>query len=158
MFGGARRGNKREMFRRHTCAAEEPYPAARQICAKRVAFSLPQDSSRQLMFETCVNRRSELSALRDVGFRAVRGVARSARRTRMRRKRLNSRPNLHACTRGCSRCAPQALPSTRFSAPNDPPRGCKRSPIATSSSQRAWFWPHDFACSRVIRASSRNAP
>jgi hypothetical protein len=58
-----------EMFHRRNCAAEKPDPAARQIRATRVAFSLPQDSSDELMFETCVNRRSELSAFRDVGFR-----------------------------------------------------------------------------------------
>jgi hypothetical protein len=56
-----------------------------------------------------------------------------------------------------SRYALQALPSTRFSAPNDALRSRKRSTLAFSSPQRARFWPHDFAGWRVIRAPSRNA-
>jgi hypothetical protein len=66
-----------EVFRRRNRAARKPDPAARQICATRVAFSLPQDSSDELMFETCVNRRSKLSTFRDVGFLVEGCVARS---------------------------------------------------------------------------------
>jgi hypothetical protein len=98
-----------EAIGRHTCAAEKPHPAARQICATRVAFGLPQDSHMQLMFEACVNRRSRLSAFRGVGFHCGRGVADAARRPRTSRKRLNRRPNLHACTRDL-----RATPLKRF--------------------------------------------
>jgi hypothetical protein len=92
-----------EAIGRRTCAAEKPDPAARQIRAKRFAFGLPQDLHMQLMFVPCVKRGSRLSAFRDVGFHVERCVARSARRSRMRCKRLNRRPNLYACTRSCSR-------------------------------------------------------
>jgi hypothetical protein len=68
-------------------------------CAQRVAFSLPQDSSCELMFETCVNRRSELSAFRGFGFNLDRHVTRAVCRRHMHRKRLNAHPNLHARTR-----------------------------------------------------------
>ena len=90
------------------CAGRVPPPYLRRrnasscrktIRATRVAFSLPQDSPAELMFETCVNRRSELSAFRNAGIHAERLVARAARRSRMHRKRLNTRPNLHARTR-----------------------------------------------------------
>jgi hypothetical protein len=64
------RSHAPEGFRRRTCAAEKPHPAARQIRATRVAFSLPQDSSDELMLEACVERGSWLSAFRDVGFHA----------------------------------------------------------------------------------------
>jgi hypothetical protein len=37
---------------------------------KRVAFSLPQDSSAALMFELCGNRRPQLSTSRGADFRA----------------------------------------------------------------------------------------
>jgi hypothetical protein len=69
-----------EAIGRHNCAAEKPHPAARKNRATRVAFSLPQDSWVQLMFEACVNRGSELSAFRGVGFHGKRRVARAARR------------------------------------------------------------------------------
>lgn len=70
---------------------------------KRVAFGLPQDSPDELMFEACVNCMSELSAFRGVGFHVERRVAGAAHRRRMRCKRLNRRPNLHARTSDCSR-------------------------------------------------------
>jgi hypothetical protein len=73
-------GNKLQVFRCRNRAARKPDPAARQIRATRVAFSLPQDSSAQLMFETCVNCRSSLSAFGDVGFRGERCIMLSARR------------------------------------------------------------------------------
>lgn len=83
------------MFRCRNRAARKPDPAARQIRATRVAFGLPQDLSGELMFEPCVNRRSGLSAFCDVGFRVERRTVCSARRLRMRGKRLNRRPNFH---------------------------------------------------------------
>jgi hypothetical protein len=55
-------------FRRHTCAAGNASSRRKENRAKCVAFSLPQDSHIQLMFETCVNRNSSVSAFRDVGF------------------------------------------------------------------------------------------
>jgi hypothetical protein len=61
-----------EVFRRRTCAAEKPDPAARQIRATRAAFGLPQDSPGDLMFEPCVNRGSSLSAFRGDGFDVAR--------------------------------------------------------------------------------------
>jgi tRNA(Leu) C34 or U34 (ribose-2'-O)-methylase TrmL len=48
------------------------------------------------MFETCVNRRSELSAFRGFGFHLERRIIRPARRRHMHLKRLNMHPNLHA--------------------------------------------------------------
>jgi hypothetical protein len=98
MFGGRRRGNKRGGFRRRNCAAGKTTSCRKENRAARVAFSLPQDLSAELMFETCVNRRSELSAFRSAGFHVERRVARPARRARMRRKRLNRRSNLLART------------------------------------------------------------
>jgi hypothetical protein len=65
--------------------------------------------------------------------------------------------NLYACTCDCSRCTVQALPSTGFSAPIDALRSCEKSAIAISSPQRAWFWPHHFACSRVISQCALSA-
>jgi hypothetical protein len=50
------------------------------------------------MFETCVNRNSSVSALRDGGFRIEQHIAGAACRTRMRRKRLSLRPNFRAGT------------------------------------------------------------
>jgi hypothetical protein len=50
------------------------------------------------MFETCVNRNSSVSALRDGGFRIEPHIAGAACRTRMRRKRLSRRPNFRAGT------------------------------------------------------------
>jgi hypothetical protein len=91
------------MFRCRNRAAEKPRLAARQICAKRFAFGLPQDLHMQLMFEPCVKGGSKLSAFRGVGFHVERRAAGAARRPRTRHKRLNRRPNLCACTRSCSR-------------------------------------------------------
>jgi hypothetical protein len=71
-------GSKLQVFRRRNRAARKPDSAARQIRARRVAFGLPQDLSGELMFETCVNRRSSVSAFRDAGFRVER--ARSVQR------------------------------------------------------------------------------
>jgi hypothetical protein len=65
----------RARFRRHTRAAGETSSCRKQNRAQRVAFSLPQDLSVELMFEPCVNRKSELSAFRAVGFHAERRVA-----------------------------------------------------------------------------------
>jgi hypothetical protein len=90
---------------RHDCAAGETSSCRKKNPATRVAFSLPQDSSAQLMFETCVNGGSELSAFRGVGFDVGRGAAGPARRLRMRHKRLNRRPNFLGCTGDRSRCA-----------------------------------------------------
>jgi hypothetical protein len=66
--GDRRRGNKRGGFRRRNCAAGKTTSCRKENRAARVAFSLPQDLSAELMFETCVNRRSELSAFRSAGF------------------------------------------------------------------------------------------
>jgi hypothetical protein len=68
--GHPTRSHAPEGFRRRNCLVEKPHPAARQIRANRVAFSLPQDSSLQLILEACVKRGSELSAFHDVGFHA----------------------------------------------------------------------------------------
>jgi hypothetical protein len=86
-----------EAIGRHDCAAKNPDPAARKNRAKRVAFGLPQDSHMQLMFEACVNRGSEISAFRGVGFHLERRVAGPAHRPRMRRKRLTRCANFRAC-------------------------------------------------------------
>jgi hypothetical protein len=91
------------VFRCRNRAARKPEVAARKNRAKRFAFGLPQDLHMQLMFGPCVKRGSRLSALRGAGFHVERRAAGSARRPRMRRKRLNRRPNLYACTHSCSR-------------------------------------------------------
>jgi hypothetical protein len=145
------------VFRRRNCAAEKPDPAARQIRATRVAFSLPHESPDELMFEVCVNRGSALSAFRGFGFHLERRAACPAGRARMHRKRLNRRRNLHACMRDCSRDTAQALPSIRFSAPNFALRSRKTSSIATSSPQRAQVSPQDSACSRVVSQCALSA-
>jgi hypothetical protein len=107
--GHPTRSHAPEGFRRRNRAARKPDPAARPIRATPVAFGLPQDASLQLMFEPCVNRRSSLSAFRDVGFHVERAAFCSARRLRMRRKRLSKRPNF------CARAAvARATPLKRF--------------------------------------------
>jgi hypothetical protein len=58
---------------------------------KRAAFSLPQDSSAELMFEPCGNCRPGLSTWRCAGFRAVHHRASLAHCVRMRGKGLNRR-------------------------------------------------------------------
>jgi hypothetical protein len=65
----------RKRFRRHNCAAGNALSRRKKNRAKCVAFSLPQDSAVQLMFEACVNRGSELSAFRGVGFYVERRIA-----------------------------------------------------------------------------------
>jgi hypothetical protein len=148
MRGQPTRSHAPEGFRRRNCSAEKPHPATRQIRANRVAFSLPQDSSLQLMFETCVNRRPELSVFRDVGFRLEYAPRVLASRSNALQaiERASESPRLHA--RYLGRAA-QALPSTRFSATNDALRSRKTSPIATGLPQRAQFSPQEIARARV---------
>jgi hypothetical protein len=55
-------------IRRHNCAAGKTSSGRKENRAARVAFSLLHHSSGELMFETCVNRRPELSAFRGVEF------------------------------------------------------------------------------------------
>jgi hypothetical protein len=109
MFGDRRRGPSAVGFRRRNCAAGKTISCRKENRAARVAFSLPQDLSAELMFETCVNRRSELSAFRSAGFHVERRVARAARRARMRRKRLNRRSNFLG-----GRVAARVTPCKRF--------------------------------------------
>lgn len=68
------RSHAPEATGRRNCPAEKPHPAARQIRANRVAFSLPQDSLDELMLEACVKRGCELSAFRGFGFHVERRV------------------------------------------------------------------------------------
>jgi hypothetical protein len=93
------RSHAPDAISRRNCAAGKTTSGRKENRAARVAFSLPHDSSGELMFETCMNRRSALSAFRGVGFHVERRIAGAARRARLRRKRLNGRPNLRACTR-----------------------------------------------------------
>jgi hypothetical protein len=93
------------MFRRHNCAARRTRSCRKKNRANSVAFGLPQDSSLQLMLEACVNRGSELSGLRGVGFHIERRVADPVRRPRMRGNRLNARSNFHVFAGNCSRYA-----------------------------------------------------
>jgi hypothetical protein len=109
VFGGRATWKQAPAIGRHNYAAEKPHPAARKNRAQRVAFGLPQDSHMQLMFEACAKRGSELSAFHGVGFYVERGVAPAARHPRMRRKRLNGRPNFPGCAADGSRCALKRL-------------------------------------------------
>jgi hypothetical protein len=82
-FGTRDANTGAEAISRHACAAGKTSSCRKKNFAQRVAFGLPQDSTRQLMFEACVNHGSELSAFRDVGFHVERLVAGAAHRPRM---------------------------------------------------------------------------
>jgi hypothetical protein len=57
----------------------------------------------------------------------------------------------------CARQATQALPSTRFSAPNVALRSRTTPPIAISLPQRAQFSPQEIAGSRVVSQCALSA-
>jgi hypothetical protein len=61
----------------HFLAAKKPAVAATKICAEGVAFSLPQDSKAELMFEPCETRASCASASPRLDFPALAAVATS---------------------------------------------------------------------------------